>query len=153
MNQFFETSDNKFVNLREVASIAFEETNNYKIIFNMNYGVSLKHNKNKMISDYVYSIYKDREQFDDAFFYLMKLVEEYQWIKAKQPRIINPDHISFVTSDVHNNRIILNIASTVSFHGDKDARTSDFVYINCSDEEEFKEKMLYIRESLENLVL
>ena len=160
MQMFFETNDAKFVNLREVTSIAFEEFEDkytqktkYKIIFNMNYGISLKHKPNKIISDYVYSIYNIREDFDDALFYLMQLVEEYQWIKAIEPRIINPDHISFVTQDYKKNRIIINLASSVSFHGNENAKTSDFIYLNCANIDDFNERLSSIREQLEGLVL
>ena len=159
MNMFFETKDHKFVNLREVTSIAFEEytdrfgVEKYKVIFNMNYGVSLKNDTSKMIADYVYSIYNTREDFTDAFLYLINLVDEYQWIKCKEPRIVNPDHISFVTVDKHRNRIILNLSCSVSFHGDHASKTSDFVYINCSDKDEYYERLTNIRESLENLIL
>ena len=83
----------------------------------------------------------------------MSLVDEYQWIKMKEPRIVNPEHISFVTQDFKKNRIILNLASSVSFHGDIKSRTSDFIYLNCDDENEFNERLNNIREQLETLVL
>ncbi len=159
MQMFFETNDNKFVNLREVTSIAFEEffdrykTKKYKVIFNMNYGVSLKSNTKKVISDYVYSIYEDRSEFDDVLMYLMGLVDEYQWLKMKEPRIVNPDHISFVTQDYRKNRIILNLASSVSFNGNDECKTSDFIYLNCDDKDEFYERLDDIRVKLDNLIL
>ena len=158
MQQFFETNDSKFVNLREVTSIAFEDQKNkygrrYKIIFNMNYGVSLKDNPFKQISDYVYSVYDNRTDFMADFEYLMNLVDEYQWIKAKEPRIVNPDHISFVTQDYRKNRIIINLASSVSFHGNTETKTSDFIYINCDDEKEFAERLINIQDALTNLIL
>ncbi len=158
MLMFFETSDSKYVNLKEVSSIAFEEftdrNNNqkYKIIFNMNYAVSLK-GTNKLISDYIYSIYEEYTEFTDSFNYLMNLVEEYKWIKLREPRIINPYHISFLTQDPSKNRIIINLSSSVSFNGSNQDLTSDFVYINCKTKEEYQNKLTYIRESLENLVL
>lgn len=159
MQMFFETNDSKFVNLREVTSIAFEEytdrngIDKYKVIFNMNYGISLRNNTDKIISDYVYSVYEDRREFDDVLLYLMNLVDEYLWIKMKEPRIVNPDHISFVTQDYRKNRIILNLASSVSFHGNDFSKTSDFVYLNCSDAEEYNERLTSIREQLTNLIL
>ena len=158
MQMFFETNDGKMVNLREVTSIAFEDftksgSKTYKIIFNMNYGISLKGNSGKIISDYVYSIYNNGQDFEESLFYLMNLVDEYQWIKTIEPRIINPDHISFVTQDYKKNRIIFNLASSVSFHGDYESRTSDFIYVNCKDEEDFQERLNDVREKLDNLVL
>ncbi len=119
----------------------------------MNYGISLRSNPDKIISDYVYSVYTARSDFDDALFYLMNLVDEYQWIKMKEPRIINPEHISFVTQDYKKNWIILNLASSVSFHGNDHSRTSDFVYLNCSNADEFNERLSNIREQLEELIL
>ena len=153
MRQFFITTDDKSVNLREVTSIAFEEKNNFKIIFNMSYPVSLRSNPNKLISDYVYSIYNNRKDFRNDVNYLMNLVEEYQWIKAKEPRIINPDYISFITQDYNKNRIIINIASSVSFHGLDESKTSDFVYINCNTKDEFKERLRKIRDITDYLIL
>ena len=153
MKQYFITNDNKYVNLRETTSIAFEDNNRYKIIFNMNYGISLKNNTNKIISDYVYSVYNTYEEFEENLLYLMNLVDEYQWIKCKDPRLVNPDHISFVTTDPRKNRIIINIASSVSFNGDLKNKTSDFVYINCDDQDEYNEKLTYIQDALDNLVL
>lgn len=158
MLMFFETSDSKYVNLKEVTSIAFEEfkdrfdTPKYKVIFNMNYAVTLK-GSNKLISDYIYSIYENYTEFKDVFDYLMNLIDEYQWIKLKEPRIINPYHISFLTQDPNKNRIIINLASTVSFHGNNTAFTSDFVYINCDNKDEYQDKLTSIREALENLIL
>jgi len=159
MWMFFETSDNKFVNLKEVTSIAFEEYSDrysqkrYKIIFNMSYGVSLRHDQEKIISDYVYSVYDDNQDFTENVNYLLGLVDEYQWIKMKEPRIVNPEHISFVTQDPRKNRIILNLAASVSFHGDSASKTSDFIYLNCSNPEEFTERLETIREQLEALIL
>jgi hypothetical protein len=151
MQQFFETQDNKFVNLRETTSIAFEEQKGkFKIIFNMNYGITL--GTGKIISDYIYSVYRNREYFEEDFYYLMGLVDEYQWIKCKEPRIINPDHISFVTQDPNKNRVIINIASSVSFHDNK-SKTSDFVYINLDNKKEYQDYLSGLREQLESLIL
>ena len=119
----------------------------------MNYGISLRDRPSKIISDYVYSIYSKRVDFDDALYYLMQLVEQYQWIKAIEPRIIHPDHISFVTQDYKKNRIIINLASSVSFHGNETSKTSDFIYLNCATSEDFNERLNNIREQLEELVL
>ncbi len=156
---FFKTADSKLVNLQNVTSIAFEEyidRNNkekFKIIFNMNYGVSLRSNPEKLISDYVYSVYNNREEFEDSLNILMELVPEYRWIKAKEPRIINPYHISFLTQDDKRNRIIINLATSASFHGNSSSITSDFVYINCSDRQEYETKLKQIQEVLEDLIL
>ena len=150
MKQYFITNDHKYVNLKETTSIAFEDSGNYKIIFNMNYGISLK---NKIISDYVYSVYNTYEEFEHNLLYLMKLTEDYSWIKCKDPRIINPDHISFVTSDPYRNRIIINIASSVSFNGNTKNKTSDFIYINCDDKTEYNERLHNIVKVLNNLEL
>ncbi|MCD6435701.1 MAG: hypothetical protein J7L15_04875 [Clostridiales bacterium] len=159
MQMFFETNDNKYVNLREVTSIAFEEYSDryqikkYKVIFNMNYGISLRNHPDTIISDYVYSVYTEKSEFTEALLYLMNLVDEYQWLKMKEPRIVNPEHISFVTQDYRKNRIILNLASSVSMHNDKSLRTSDFIYLNCEDTTEFNERLNNIREQLDGLIL
>ena len=83
----------------------------------------------------------------------MGLIDEYRWIKCKEPRLVNPDHISFVTQDPDKFRVIINIASSVSFHSNYNSRTSDFIYINCKNEEEYTDFLGELREQLADLVL
>ena len=78
--------DNKIVNLETVTNIAFEEfTNrnnemNWKIIFNFDYGVSLRNDYGKMIADYVYFVYNDRVEYEQVQDELSGLINEMNWI-------------------------------------------------------------------------
>ena len=117
----------------------------------MNYGITLKNKK--IISDYVYSVYYNEQYFREDVIYLMRLIDEYGWIKCKDPRLVNPDHISFVTQDPDKNRIIINIASSISFHGNHNFKTSDFIYINCNTKDEYTEFLSSLRTQLDDLVL
>jgi hypothetical protein len=155
MNQFIETSDGRIINLDNVSNIVFDEnwTDRFgnhkpKIIFNFCYSVSLP-KSDKRISDYAYLIFNSTEEYKDTEKKLEKLINEKNWIAPvinnKIEKIINPDKISFMTSDDDNLRIILNLSASVSFHGDYDRLTSDFVYLNHTDYSEYQNNLSYIR--------
>ena len=152
--------DYKIVNLDNVTNIAFEETDkSYKIIFNMNYGVSLKHKTDKIIPDYVYFKYeKHQEQEKDQVLQeLDKLINEKMWIAPvidnEVTRIANPRYISFIATDEYKNRIILNLSTSISFHSDNKRKTSDFMYLDFTNKEEYKNNLEYIKDQLNQLSL
>ena len=158
MNQFIETSDGRIINLDNVSNIVFDEnwTDRFgnhkpKIIFNFCYSVSLP-KSDKRISDYAYLIFNSTEEYKDTEKKLEKLINEKHWIAPvinnKIQKIINPDKISFMTSDDNNLRIILNLNTSVSFHGDYQRMTSDFVYINNTNATEYINNLKYIQELL-----
>ena len=156
--------DEKIVNLSKVSNIAFDTYVNHnqvriwKIIFNMSYSVSLKNQPNKLIPDYIYFVYEDKNQYQKTVNVLNGLINEHQWIapfvgsgdSAKVTRIVNPEMISFVATDKRKNRIILNLASPVSFWNDENRLTSDFIYFNFGTEKDFKNELSYIRDQLSN---
>jgi hypothetical protein len=155
MRQFIETSDGDLINIDNVSNIVFDPdwTDRFgnhkpKIIFNFAYPVSLP-KSDKKISDYKYDIFKSVEEYKAAEKDLEKLINEKNWIapviNKKIQKIINPDKISFMTSDDNNQRIILNLSTSVSFHGDYHRMTSDFVYLNHYDWEEYQNNLSYIR--------
>ena len=163
MKQYFLTNDNKLVNLSNVTNIVFEEdfTDRFqnkksKIIFNFDYQVTLP-KSSKKVPDYVYSVYpedqKDKYLNDVAL--LNRLVNEKNWIapiiNGKIQKIINPEKISFMTTDEDNLRIIINLNIPVSFHMDYSRLTSDFVYLNCTTYDEYKQNLYYIEEMLKLL--
>ena len=150
--------DYKMVNLENVSNIAFEEYYNrnnelvYKIIFNFDYGVSLKSDYNKIIADYVYFIYSDKDEYTEMVEELSKLINEKMWIAplidGYVNRIANPDKISFVAIDERKNRIILNLNTSVSFYSNKDRKTSDFLYFDFKSHDEYKSNLKYIQDQL-----
>ena len=159
--------DEKIVNLGKVSNIAFDTYINHnqvriwKIIFNMSYSVSLKNQTNKLIPDYIYFVYEDEDQYQKTVDVLNNLINEHQWIApfvgtgedAKVTRIVNPEMISFVATDTRKNRIILNLASPVSFWNNESRLTSDFIYFNFGTEEDFNNELKYIKEQLADKVM
>ena len=155
MKQFVETPDGDLINLEAVSNIVFNPdwTDRFgnqkpKIIFNFDYQVSLPRS-DKKISDYKYLIFRSKAEYDSVVQELTRLINENEWIApvidGKIEKIINPDKISFMTSDDDNQRIILNLKTPVSFHGDYDRMTSDFVYLNHSNWNEYQNNLSYIR--------
>jgi len=155
MKQFIETSDGDLINLKSVSNVVFdpEWTDRFgnakpKIIYNFDYPVSLSRS-DKKISDYKYSIFRDLNEYQCEVDIINNYVNEMEWIAPiinnKISKVINPEKISFMTSDDDNQRIILNLNTSVSFHGDYSRMTSDFVYLNHYDWEEYQNNLSYIR--------
>ena len=150
--------DYKVVNLKEVTNIAFEIYTNregktvYKIIFNFNVPVSLKNNIIKIIPDYMYFVYYDEEEYQKTVDILNDLINESMWlapsIDGRVKRIINPDKITFIARDPRHNRIIVNLSTSISFYSDYKRRTSDFIYFDFTDPEEFEAEYQYMMEQL-----
>ena len=150
--------DNKVINLKQVSNIGFEfyidrnGEDTWKIIINFGYGVSLKNDFSKEISDYQYFVFHDKEQYDDYVTDLTDLINDSNWLAPKVngevKRIINPDLISFIATDKRKNRIILNLAASVSFYKTNQRKTSDFLFIDFDTEEEFKSEYQYMRSQL-----
>ena len=155
VKQFIETPDGDLINLQSVSNIVFDPewidrfgNHKPKIIFNFDYQVSLPRSKKK-ISDYKYLIFRTESEYQSVVDELQDLINKREWIAPvinnKIDKIINTDKISFMTSDDDNLRIILNLKTPVSFHGDYDRMTSDFVYLNHYDWEEYQNNLSYIR--------
>jgi hypothetical protein len=158
VRQFFETSDGKLVNLDNVTNIVFDPdfTDRFgnkrsKIIFNLDYHLSLPRS-DKKVADYVYSVYTDKNEYQESVKKLNELVNRKSWIAPITnntiSKVINPDKISFMTKDDDNYRVILNLNTSVSFYGDYQRLTSDFVYLNFYDDEEYQNNLTYITELL-----
>ncbi len=151
--------DYKMVNLNNVSNIAFEEFYNrdqelcYKVIFNFDYSVSLKNDYQKIIADYVYFVYSDRNEYNQITDELSGLINEHSWIapliNGVVTRIANPDKISFLATDTRKNRIILNLNTSVSFYSNTARKTSDFLYFDFVSLDEYNENLIYIKEQLE----
>jgi len=155
INQFLETPEGDLINLQAVSNIVFnpdwtDRFGNYKpkIIFNFDYQVSLPRSSKK-ISDYKYLIFRTEEEYQSIVNQLEPLINQKDWIAPvinnKIEKIINIDKISFMTYDDNNLRIILNLKTPVSFHGDYERMTSDFVYLNHSDWDEYQNNLSYIK--------
>ncbi len=162
MRQYVESSDGDLINLKSVSNIVFDPdwTDRFgnhkpKIIYNFDYSVSLPRS-DKKISDYKYSIHRSLEEYQYEVNKINEIINNLEWIAPtvnnKISKVINPDKVSFMTSDDNNMRIILNLNSSVSFHGDYNRMTSDFCYINFFDWEEYQNNLSYIRGLLKQKV-
>ncbi len=138
--------ENKQVNVDSVTHIVFE---GMKVIFNLDYAVSVKNNVDKHIPDYVYFDIQD----DDEYLRIAKIIGDLDWISCSEPgtyqnhgrtmqmnhEIINPKAISFVKYEADDkrgnekNRIIFNLRLSISFSKDVFNHTSGFVFFNYED--------------------
>ena len=146
---FLEHND-KIVNTDSVTNIVIEGN---KIIFNLDYGVSLQDDIDKIIPDYVYMVIKDQ----DAFQEMKTAINDLNWITADfgnydrnnnyraNNRIVNPAQISFLKFDERKQRIIFNLRNSVSFNRNAFSKTSDFVYFDHTSVEDFDSESLRIR--------
>ena len=146
--------DRKIINIKQVSNIGFEnyiDRNNqetWKIIINFAYGVSLKNEYRKQISDYQYLVFHDESEYQVYVDEFSKLINDYSWLAPRiggaVKRIINPDMISFIATDLRKNRVIVNLASSVSFYNNVDRKTSDFLFIDFNSLNEFKLEYQYM---------
>ncbi len=164
MKQFFTGNKDKhgamkIVNLKNVSNIGFLEEFDrsnrkvYKIIFNYNYSISLNTMYSKKVSDYTYVMTHDKLEYEKYTDELSRLINEKGWIapriNGEVSRLVNPDCISFVATDSRKNRVILNLAASVSYYNNTDKMTSDFLYFDFSTLEEFQAEYLYIQDQLD----
>ena len=143
----FLTLNNKTVNTETVHNIAFEDKKR-KIIFNFEYGVSLRDDEDKIISDYVYFLFDNDEDFETT---KARLIDMEGWLGSGADyinRIVNSKKISFMTSDTYSNRIIFNLTSSVSFTKNKYSRSSDFVWWTYNSASELIEHYARIKAEL-----
>jgi len=140
---FLQIND-KIINLKNVSNINILRNNN-RIIFNLNYNIELH---DKIISDYVYLDTINEDDMKDKLDYLYK--DEYfkeNFIKQnKKNGYININEISSIKFIKNKNRVIFNLAHPVTFkkyNGDKHI-TSEFVFVNCINYNEYVKYVQYI---------
>ena len=128
----FIKNKNKLVNLDSVTSVVIEGT---KVIFNLDYGISLRNVNEKIIADYVYFFYDSVEEVQEVIKIVSKVFLNSQTSSVSN-RYINPNKISFIKfeefdkQDNEKNRIIVNFNVSVSFNGINDVKTSDSIYLD-----------------------
>jgi hypothetical protein len=147
--------DTKIVNLDQVTNIHFSIEKDrqgdvrYKIIFNFSYPVSLRTNISKKIPDYTYFVYPSKEAYDKDVEFLSQQINQGLWLAPQVDgninRIVNPNFISFIAVDKQKNRVIVNLATSVSFYNDFSRTTSDFIYFDFSSYEEFQNEYKYMK--------
>ena len=154
---FLQTTD-RIINLQNVSNINILKDSN-RIIFNMNYNIEITHfdrvtrkEKTKFISDYVYWDAYNNEEMQLN----LKELQDIKYFKdnfIKQSAdhgFINKNEISSIKFADKKNRIIFNLSHPVTFtdFDGKEKITSEFVYVNCTDQNQYSAYVNYVRIAL-----
>lgn len=154
---FLQTND-RLINLKNVSNINILKESN-RIIFNLNYNIEIiffdkteRRERSKFISDYVYW---DAINFEDMTQNLEHLNgNEYfceNFIKQVNDNgFINKNEISSVKFSEKKHRVIFNLSHPITFNDfdGKEKITSEFVYVNCDDFNQYKDYVQYVRNEL-----
>jgi len=152
---FLKTND-RLVNLKNVSNINIikdKEKSKYRIIFNMNYNIEIQeYKRSKLISDYIYWDSIDENDLGYNLDYILK--NDYfnnNFInQANNQGFINVNEISSIKFSEKKHRVIFNLSHPITFtdFDGCDKITSEFVYVNCSSFEQYKEYVQYILHEL-----
>jgi len=126
----------KTINLENVSNIFIDENNGTgKVIFNMNYSVKIF--GDKFTPDYVYWEFNSEDDLDYIKRTFLPKVEN--WIQPIEDgqRYINPKCVSSIGYDSNKNRVIFNLNYNVTHPKDKNKLTSDFVFFNFTNRENY----------------
>ena len=151
---FIKFSDNhKIVNLNSVSNIGYvEEEYKSKVIFNLDYGVSLRDKNSKeqekIISDYIYWASSDYKMYLEMKQFIKNKTAD--WIKCPfddNSRVINPKKISSIVYDVDQStrryKIIFNLSHTVSMRNSA-GTTSEYVFFKFDTFEKYLDCKKYV---------
>lgn len=153
----FLTANDRVVNLSNVSNINIIDGK--RIIFNMNYNIEItyydktsKQEKSKFISDYVYWDAQDRNEMAKN----LETIRNFKYFNDNfiNQRVgngfINKNEISSVKFSERKNRVIFNLSHPVTFvdYDGKEKITSEFVYVNCSDADEYVAYSDYVKSEL-----
>lgn len=145
---FIQTAE-RIINLKNVSNINILIDRN-RIVFNLNYSIELDANgKTKLISDYVYwdSVSKDNLELNIKHLCSNKYFKDNFLTQPSAYGFINLNEISSIKLSEKKNRVIFNLSHPITFKDfDGNERiTSEFVYVNCKDVNEFKTYVNYIK--------
>lgn len=145
---FLQTND-RIINLANVSNINILVDKN-RIVFNLNYSIEIDANgKTKLISDYVYwdSVNKENLELNIKHLSSNGYFKNNFLIQPNENGFININEISSVKLSEKKNRVIFNLSHPVTFKDfDSNERiTSEFVYVNCKDVNEFKLYVVYVK--------
>jgi len=145
---FLQTND-RIINLANVSNINILVDKN-RIVFNLNYSIEIDANgKAKLISDYVYwdSVNKDNFELNIKHLGDNNYFKDNFLTRSDDNGFININEISSVKLSEKKNRVIFNLSHPITFKDfDGNERiTSEFVYVNCKDVNEFKQYVNYIK--------
>lgn len=150
---FLQTND-RIINLQNVSNINVLKDSN-RIIFNMNYNIEISYfdkvqrkEKSKFISDYVYW---DSNSYNEMVENLKTLqgLKSFGDIFIKQNAgngFINKYEISSIKFSDKKYRVIFNLSHPITFtdFDGNDKITSEFVYVNCNDQNQYTSYVNYV---------
>lgn len=145
---FIQTAD-RIINLKNVSNINILIDRN-RIVFNLNYSIDINANgRTKLISDYVYwdAVSKDNLELNIRHLGSNNYFKDNFLTQPSEYGFINLNEISSVKLSEKKNRVIFNLSHPVTFKDfDGNERiTSEFVYVNCKDVNEFKKYVEYVK--------
>jgi hypothetical protein len=148
---FLQTND-RIINLTNVSNINILVDKN-RIVFNLNYSIEIDANgKNKLISDYVYwdSVNKDNLELNIKHLGNNNYFKDNFLTQPSNYGFININEISSVKLSEKKNRVIFNLSHPITFkdYDGNERITSEFVYVNCKDGNEFKQYINYVKSIL-----
>jgi len=162
MKQFFETpvdraGKERSVNLKNVTNIAFinqPDRGVHKIIFNLDSSVNLK-GTDQVIPDYVYAIYQTEDEYTKACDTLTQL-QNHGWLMPKVnnnvSRMINPEKITFITTDAKKNRLIVVLKTTITIKPKgKNQYNPDFMFFDFDNAVELQSELAYAKDVVSRL--
>lgn len=143
----FVRADQQMVNLQNVSTIKVIKEE-LRIVFNMNYHIDLLIGTNTVskISDYVYWDCDSVEELSGNLFDI--LGSRYfrdNFISQIDNAYINKNEIGSVKFDHDKMRVIFNLSHPVTFKRAESRCTSEFVYVNCLNLEEYQEYIDYLK--------
>lgn len=150
---FLQTND-RIVNLKNVSNINILNDKN-RIVFNLNYNIEMPSNSwnsSKMISDYVYWDAISNADLEQNITHILRMpyfIENF--ISSNDNNVfINLNEISSVKFSEKKTRVIFNLSNPVTFkdYDGNEKITSDFVYVNCYDLEDYKNYVEQIKQKI-----
>lgn len=139
-------NDKSMVNLNNVTNIDFNDTTK-RIIFNFvsNIEIKVKSNQSEeniqVIADYRYVDHGSNEAYILKRDEITKKIAEMGFIKpvieGLGHRWVNPDHVTFINVDTYKNRLIFNLANSITKVVKGDVMlVNDFVFWTCNTPDE-----------------
>lgn len=151
---FLQTND-RIINLKNVSNINVLKDSN-RIIFNLNYNIEISYydkysrtQKRKFISDYVYWDAINAENMTYNLNYLCNkdFFNENFIHQLNGNGFININEISSIKFSEKKHRVIFNLSHPITFTDNEgnEKITSEFVYVNCDDINQYNKYVDYVK--------
>ncbi len=127
---------NKIIELDNVSNIAIVRAGKSdKVIFNMNHSVKIFNDK--YTADYVYWEFYSNEELSQIKKLIIDKIPNWILPIENGQRYINPKCVSSISIDDYRNRVIFNLNYNVTHPKEIDKLTSDFVFQDFQDVDNF----------------